>query len=146
MFIKNTLVELNFHWISNQEILNFPWKTMKIRTEIMIKINLYMHFLKLVEERPSTMRNVVIILFLYTYPAYFRNFIHLILKWQTVIFNNTLYFIMIFARMYYLRKKWVLKHIIKTTVLVSHMRMCFVVCTRMWLQLWQCQVWQKQFP
>ena len=31
-------MKFNFHWISNQESLNFPYKTVKIRTKIMIGI------------------------------------------------------------------------------------------------------------
>jgi len=48
----------------------------KIGTEIMIQINLYMHFLTLEEEQHSTMRNVPRKLSAFTSSAYFRNFIY----------------------------------------------------------------------
>jgi len=51
-------MEFNFHSISNQVILNFPCKTMKIGTKIMIQINVFMHFLTMDEEKLSTTKNV----------------------------------------------------------------------------------------
>jgi hypothetical protein len=91
-------MEFNFehcHWNSNQKILNFPCKTMKIGTEIMIQINLYMHFLTPDEEQHSKMKNVPRKLFVCTSSFYFQNFIYWVLKWDIIYVNYTLYFIMV---------------------------------------------------
>ena len=92
---KNTVIEFNFHWNSNQKILYFLCKRVKIGTIIMIQINLYMHFLTLNEEQHSTTRNIPRILFVYIYSMYFSNFIYWVLKYATIIVNNTSYFIMV---------------------------------------------------
>jgi len=47
---------------------------LKIGSEIMIQINIYMHFLTEDEEQNSTMRDVPRKLFVYVSSAYFRNF------------------------------------------------------------------------
>jgi len=56
-------MEYNFHWILNQEILNFPCNKVKIGIKIMIQINLYMHFLTIDKEQHSEMKNVQRIFF-----------------------------------------------------------------------------------
>jgi len=48
----------------------------KFSTKIMIQINLYMHFLTLVEEKHSTVRNVHRLFFVYKSSVYLRNFIY----------------------------------------------------------------------
>ena len=74
-----TFMEFNFehcHRIPKPIFINFPYKRVKIGTEIMFYINLYMHSLKLDEEQHSTMRNVPRKLFVYVSSACFRNFIY----------------------------------------------------------------------
>ena len=68
---------------------------MKTGTEIMIQINLYMHFLTLDEEQHSTVKNVPRKLFVYASSVYFRNFIYWLLKWPTIIVSCNLYLIMV---------------------------------------------------
>jgi len=65
-------------------------------------------------------------------------------NWNNQQFLSVILYILLWLYLDILyQEKWILNHIIKTTVLVSDMILCFVVC--MWLKLWQCQVWQKQF-
>ena len=133
--ILNIVIEFQ-----TEKILNFPYKTVKIGTKIMIQINLYMHFLTLDEEQHSKMRNVPRKLFVYASCAYFRNFIYWVLKWVTICVNYILY---IFCYGYTCMNCFKNKQILKLHSMVSDMSLRFVVC--MWLLLWQCQVWQKQF-
>ena len=74
--------------------LNFPCRTVKIGTEIMIQSNLYMHFLTLDEEQHSTMRNVPRKLFVYTSSEYSLNSIYWVLKWTKIYVNYTLYILL----------------------------------------------------
>jgi hypothetical protein len=95
MFIKTNLLELNFHWILNPEILNFPCERVKISTKRMIKIKIYRHFLTLGKEQHSTFGNLQEILFVYTSSVYFLDFIYWVLKCATIFVNYTLYIIMV---------------------------------------------------
>jgi hypothetical protein len=142
IFIKN-VYEIQF-WTFKLNFkpknFKFPIKTVKIWTEIMIQIKLYMHFLTLDEEQHSKMRNVARKIFVYAFSAYFRKFIFWVLKWVTIYVNYILYiFYYGYTWMYYFRNK----RILKLHSMVSNMSLCFVVC--MWLLLWQRQFWQKQF-
>jgi len=51
-------------------------QTVKISAKIIIQINLYMHFLTLDEEQPSTIRDVQKKTSVYTSSVCFRNFIY----------------------------------------------------------------------
>jgi hypothetical protein len=82
-----------------------------------------MHFLTFDEKRHSTMWNFQRIIF-----AYFRNFIYWLLKWMTIFCQ--LYFIFSYGYtcMYCSRNKQILKYVIKTTLFIRHISLCFVVC------------------
>jgi hypothetical protein len=58
MFTKNTDVEFIFFYILKQESLKFPMQNSKNFYKIMIKVNLYMHFLTIDEVQQSALRNV----------------------------------------------------------------------------------------
>ena len=118
-----------------EKILNFPYKSLKIGSKIMVQINLYMHFLTLDEEQHSKMRNVPRKLFVYVSCAYFPNFIYWVLKWVTICVYYILY-------AFYYGYTWMNcfrnKRILKLHSMVSNMSLRFLVC--MWLLLWQRQV------
>ena len=115
---QNNPIEFNFRWILNQEISNFPCKTVNIETIIIIQIKRYMHFLSLDKGQHSTSRNVTRILFVYTSSVYFRNFNSWILKSATIFVKYTSCFIMIITWLTILEKMKII-HINKTIFLVS---------------------------
>jgi len=111
-------MEFNFLWNLNQEILNFPCTSVNIETIIIIQIKHYMHFLTLVKEQHSTLRNVTRTLFVYTFSVYFWNFNSWIPKFATIFVKYTSCFNMVITRLTSLGKMKII-HKNKTIYLVS---------------------------
>jgi hypothetical protein len=107
----------------------------------MIEINLYMHFLTIDEEQYSAIRDNQRIFSVYMSSVYFGNFIIDYLNLRK-FFSIILYIMNIPVST--VSETQILNYVIKTTAMVRHMSLCFVVY--MCLPLWQIQVWKKQFP